>query len=231
MTTDKIKKFITGEFKGWGKYERIIFPFVIVLIALISISAKDTPLALISALCGITATITAGKGKISCYGFGMAANICYSCISFNNRFWGHLCLNMLYYFPMQFVGIAKWKKHLKKETQEIYKTKLTTKEKVIYSLVSAILIAVLYFILLKCNDQSPLKDSVTTVISIVAFILAVKRCIEQWYIWAVVNGVSAIMWFGAYLNGSHCLATVLMWTTYFILGFYFLCKWKKELNC
>ena len=118
----KIVEFIKKEFEGWGKYERIIFPLEILLIVLISIYMKDKTAALISAICGICATILAGKGKISCYFFGMMANICYSYISFKNSLWGNLGLNMLYYFPMQFVGIAKWKNHLKKETQEIYKT-------------------------------------------------------------------------------------------------------------
>ena len=93
---------------------------------------KDKPVALVSAICGVCATILAGKGKISCYIFGMLANICYSYISFKNQFWGNLALNMLYYFPMQFVGISKWKNHLKEETQEIYKTRLNLKERIIY---------------------------------------------------------------------------------------------------
>lgn len=225
-----IVEFIKGELKGWGKIERIIFPAEIILIALISIYMKDKTVALISAICGICATITAGKGKISCYMFGMISNICYSYISFKNGFWGNLCLNMLYYFPMQFVGIAKWKNHMKQDTKVIYKTRLSDTERIIYLLCALVLSAVGYFILLKYNDKNPLIDSTTTVLSIIAFILTVKRCIEQWYIWTIVNALCTVMWIGAYLNGSHCFATILMWFTYFVLGLYFLAQWDKEIK-
>lgn len=225
-----IIKFIKGELKGWGKIERIIFPAEIILIALISIYMKDKTVALISAICGICATITAGKGKISCYLFGMISNICYSYISYKNGFWGNLCLNMLYYFPMQFVGIANWKNHLKQDTKTIYKTKLSDKERIIYTIGVIVLSIIGYFILLKYHDKNPVIDSVTTVLSIIAFILTVKRCIEQWYVWTIVNALCVVMWIGAYLNGSHCFATILMWLTYFVLGIYFWAQWDKEIR-
>jgi len=222
--------FIKKEFEGWGKYERFILPALILVIVTISIYMKDTPVALISAICGICATILAGKGKISCYVFGMLSNICYSYISYKNLFWGNLALNMLYYFPMQFVGIANWKKHMKKDKQEIYKTKLTKKELFIYIVCASVLIISLSFILSYFNDLNPIIDSVTTIVSIFAFIFTVKRCVEQWYAWTIVNFLCVIMWIGAYLNGSHCFATILMWLTYFILGIYFLANWNKELK-
>ncbi len=226
----KIVEFIQGELKGWGKTERFIFPPVILLILIISIYMKDEPAALISAICGIIATVTAGKGKISCYMFGMICNICYSYISFKNHFWGNLCLNMLYYFPMQFVGIAKWKDHIQKETQTVYKTSLGKTERIIYSLTAILLCIIGYFVLLKIHDSNPAIDSVTTILSVIAFILTVKRCIEQWYLWTIINALCVIMWIGAYINGSHCFATILMWSTYFILGLYFLHNWKKEIK-
>ena len=66
--------------------------------------------------------------------------------------------------------------------------------------------------------------------SILGLFLTVKRCIEQWYVWIIVNGLSAIMWIIAYTHGSNCFATVLMWLIYFILSFYFLYNWKIEIN-
>ena len=225
-----ILEFAKGELQGWGKYERIIFPLEIILITLIAIYMKDKTAALISAVCGICATITAGKGKISCYMFGMISNICYAYISFKTQLWGHLCLNLLYYFPMQFVGISKWKKHMKQDKREIYKTKLSDKERIIYSVFGLISIIILYFILQKFGDSNSIMDSMTTVLSVIAFILTVKRCIEQWYLWSVVNIASVIIWIYAYLNGSHCFATILMWSTYFVLGLYFLHNWQKEIR-
>ena len=225
-----IVEFIKKELSGWGKFERIIFPLEILLIILISIYMKDNKVALVSAVCGISYTILAGKGKISCYLFGLAGTFCYSFISFKNALFGNLALYALYYFPMQVFGIFKWKKHLKVDSQEIEKTKLSSKERVVYFSLACICSIILAFILWKLNDQSPIIDSVTSVFSIIGLILTVKRCIEQWYIWLVVNGLSVMMWIQAYLNGSNCFATILMWATYFVLSIYFLHTWNKEVR-
>ena len=225
-----IMEFTKKELSGWGKIERIIFPLEILLIILISIYMKDNKVALVSAVCGISYTILAGKGKISCYLFGLAGTFCYSFISFKNALYGNLALYALYYFPMQVAGIFKWKKHLKSDTQEIEKTKLSKKERIIYSLIAVLGSVILAYVLWKLNDQNPIIDAITSVFSIICLILTVKRCIEQWYIWFVVNGLSMVMWIQAYLNGSNCFATILMWATYFVLSIYFLHTWNKEMR-
>ena len=225
-----ILEFINKEFSGWGKVERILFPLGILLIIAISLYMNDTKIALISAICGITYTIFAGKGKISCYLFGLSGTLCYSYLAWVNGLYGNLALYLAYYFPMQIFGIFRWSKHLKKDSQEIIKTKLSNKERVIYCTVLFISCIIGYFILKSLNDASPLIDSITSFLSICGLILTVKRCIEQWYIWFIVNGLSIIMWIEAYTHNPNCFATILMWGTYFILSIYFLYTWKKEIR-
>ena len=78
----KLIDFIKEEFKNFGKYERFLFPLVILAIIIISLIMKDNKIALVSAVCGISYTILAGKGKISCYFIGMLGTFCYSYLSF-----------------------------------------------------------------------------------------------------------------------------------------------------
>ena len=224
------KEFIQKELSGWGKYERIIFPAEILLIIILSVIIKDNKIALISAICGISYTILAGKGKISCYLFGLMGTLCYAFIAFKNYLFGNVGLYICYYFPMQLVGIFKWRQHLKKETNEIQKIRLSNKERIIYTILGIFFTIICYFVLIKYHDKNPIFDSITTIFSIFGLLLTVKRCIEQWYVWIVVNGLSAIMWIQAYLNGSNCFATVIMWVTYFILAVYFLINWEKDIQ-
>ena len=225
-----LKEFIQSELKGWGKAEGIVFPLEILLIIVLSFLINDSKIALVSAICGISYTILAGKGKISCYAFGLCGTLCYSYLSFVNNLFGNLALYMLYYLPMQIVGIFRWKKHLKKDSGEIIKTKLSVKERLIYLILTIIISLAVSFILKYTGDASPFIDGTTTVFSILGMLLTVKRCIEQWYVWILVNGLSALMWIEAYIQGSNCLATVIMWLTYFILAFYFLAGWRKEIK-
>jgi len=225
-----VTNFLKNEFSGWGKFERILFPLIILSIVCISIIMKDNKVALISAICGISYTILAGKGKISCYYIGLTGTVCYAFLSFKNALYGNLLLYSLYYFPMQILGIFKWRKHLKEDSGEIIKTKLSNKERRFYFLAATLVSLITAQILSKAGDATPYIDSITTVFSVVGLLLTIKRCIEQWYIWIIVNGLSAIMWVQAYLNGSNCFATILMWLTYFGLAFYFLHTWKKEIK-
>ncbi|MBE7713554.1 MAG: nicotinamide mononucleotide transporter [Cyanobacteria bacterium SIG26] len=222
--------FVKKELDGWGKYEKVVFPVCVLSIILMSILINDSKIALISAICGISYTILAGKGKISCYFIGLCGTLCYSFISWQNGLFGNLALYLLYYLPMQILGIFKWKQHLKKDIQEIKKTRLSNKDKVIYFSTTLVLTILCYFILISLNDKSPIFDAITSVFSIAGLLLTVKRCIEQWYIWFVVNGLSMVMWIEAYLNGSNCFVTIMMWAIYLILSVYFLYTWKKELN-
>lgn len=226
----KTAEFIKKELTGWGRIERILFPLGIMLIILISLYMNDSKIALISAICGISYTILAGKGKISCYLFGLLGTLCYAYLAFKNGLYGNLILYLMYYFPMQILGIFQWKRHLKKESQEIIKTTLSNKERLVYLFAIVIFTAAAYFALRYFQDKNPLIDSVTSVLSVAGLLLTVKRCIEQWYVWFVVNGLSVVMWTEAYLHGSNCFATILMWGTYFILAIYFFYSWRKELK-
>ncbi len=226
----KIIEFIKKELSGWGKVERILFPLTILLITVISLCMNDTKIALISAVCGISYTILAGKGKISCYIIGICGTLCYSYLAWKNGLYGNLALYLAYYFPMQIFGIFRWSKHLKKDSQEIIKTYLQKKEQIIYGTVLTLACVICYFVLKNLHDANPVIDAVTSVLSVGGLILTIKRCIEQWYLWFIVNGLSTIMWIEAYQNGSNCFATILMWGIYFILSIYFLYTWKKELK-
>lgn len=223
-------ELIKSEFKNWGKYERVLFPLVLILTVIISVIIGDNKVALVSAICGMSYTILAGKGKISCYFIGMIGTFCYSYLAFKNGFYGNLALYMLYYLPMEIIGILKWRKHLKKDIREIIKTRLSNKDRVIYALVAVISSIVLSLILKIFNGSTPYLDATVTVLSIIGQLLTVKRCVEQWHVWFIVNLLSLIMWVFAYINGSNCFATIIMWAVYLVLSVYFLQTWKKEMS-
>ena len=197
---------------------------------IISFLMHDSKIALVSAICGIGYTILAGKGRVSCYFIGITGTVCYSYISFINGFFGQLALYALYYLPMEIIGIYKWSKHLKKESREIEKTRLSDKQRFIYLFCAALITVIFSFILKFTGDAKPVMDSFTTVFSVLGQFLTVKRCIEQWYVWFFVNLISLIMWIYAYINGSNCFATIIMWSVYLVLAIYFLNYWQKELK-
>lgn len=230
MNLNEIKNFITTELKGWKKGEIIALSIVFAFIFINAYLVKDSSIAVISAICGILYSSMAGKGKISCYFFGLCGTGCYSYLSFQNALWGNLILYMGYYLPMQIGGIFAWKKHLKDETQEIIKTSLSNKQRVVAFSLATIMCICAIFIIKVFQGSNPVLDGITTVLSVFGMYFTVKRCIEQWFMWMIVNGLSALMWLNLILHGAKTYSTFIMWVVYFVLSVYFYICWKKEIK-
>lgn len=226
----KIIQFVKQELKGWKKFEIIGLAVVLFIILTSTFTLKDSLAAVVNAICGILYTIIAGKGKVSCYFFGLAGSGSYIYLAFQNALWGNLLLYLCYYIPMQILGIFRWKKHLNKNTHEIIKTHLTKSELIKLTAISIIGCITSIVFLKHFGDSSPVIDGITTALSIAGMYLTVRRCIEQWIVWMIVNGLSVIMWLKLVIDGTKAYATVIMWSVYFILAIYFYIMWKKDLN-
>ena len=190
----------------------------------------DSWIAIISAFCGITYTILAGKGVPICYPIGATGSCFYAYLSFASHLWGNLLLYICYYIPMQIIGFFKWNKNLKSDKYEIIKTTLSKKERITLIVISISITILTILILAHFGDKNPVIDGITTILSILGMYLTVKRCIEQWIVWIIVNGLSFIMWLDIALKGAKVYSTVFMWSVYFILAIYFFIIWKKEIK-
>lgn len=191
---------------------------------------KDSPIAFISAFFGITYTILAGKGTPICYIFGVMGSSFYGYLAFHNALWGNLLLYMGYYVPMQILGYFRWQNYLKSNSYEIVKTSLNKKEISWLIIISFLACLIVACILTVSKDKSPIIDSITTVLSIAGMYLTVRRAIEQWWFWMIVNGLSAFMWTKIALSGEKVYSTVIMWSVYFLLAIYFYITWKREIT-
>ena len=226
----KIHSFCKGEFfTCWTVFDHIWLAFCTVSIILISITLKDTLMGIIAAVTATFYTIFAGKGKISCYLFGIINTLLYGYISYEAKLYGEVMLNWLWYLPMMFAGMFFWKRNMNKSTETVYKSFLSIKERAVTALLSLEGIAVYAFILHKMGDRSPVLDSTTTILSVTAMILTVKRCIEQWLIWTLVNVLSIWMWLLVYLKEGSSVAILLMWVMALANGIIFFIQWKKDL--
>lgn len=81
------------------------------------------------------------------------------------------------------------------------------------------------------NDPQPYKDSVTTVLSVIAMFLMVKTYMEQWVLWVIVNTVSVVMWIVVLYRGDdHAGLMVIMWLFYLANSLNGLRIWNKSAN-
>ena len=202
----------------------------ILFIVLHALIRGDYIVAVISAICGITYTVFAGYGAPICYLFGVLGSGFYIFLSFQNALWGNLLLYLLYYIPMQTIGFFKWNKNLKEGKNEIVKISIDKNELKVISLITILLCTIAVGVLYYLHDTHPILDGITTMTSIAGMYLTVKRALEQWLAWMIVNALSLIMWLQVAISGEKVISTVVMWAVYLFLAFYFYFEWKKEIN-
>ncbi len=222
----KFRSFIRRESAGWQLWEIIYVLFCTSAIGVISFIMGSSIIGIASALTGTLYTMLAGKGKISCYCFGIFNSASYGYISFSQKLYGDAMLNWFWYLPMMFAGIIFWRKKMDDQSCVI-KNRLNSRQRIFTVSACVCGIAAYAAVLRHLGDAQPVTDSITTVLSVAAMILTVRRCVEQWLMWIIVNAVSVMMWYRVYLNGDENIATLLWWIIMLITGVIFFIQWSK----
>ena len=225
---ESFKKYIKSELTGWKPFNVIWLAIATAVILGLSIYWKDTWMSLLAAITGVWCVILTGKGKRSSFIFGLINVIFYAIVAFQAKYYGEVMLNALYYLPMNFVGWFAWKKHMNDDTGEVVKERLTVKKSVVVYALTAVAIFAYGLILKALGGNLPYIDSMSTVISVVAQVLSIKRLMEQWVLWIVVDVVTVIMWAVHFAQGGEKIATLAMWSVYLVNAFIMFIRWYKE---
>lgn len=228
MDKGSFRKFIRSEMTGWKVPDIIWLAVATAVILGLSIYWKDNWISLVSAITGVWCVILTGKGKRTSFVFGIINVIFYAIVAYSAKYYGEVMLNVLYYLPMNFVGWFAWKKHMNDNTGEVIKERLPLKKGVVVYLLTAVAIFVYGLILRALGGNLPFIDSMSTVISVVAQILSIKRLMEQWVLWIVVDVVTVIMWAVHFAHGGETIATLAMWSIYLVNAFIMFYRWYKE---
>ena len=194
----------------------------------ISIYQEDTFLGIAASVTGVICVILTGMGKISNYIFGTVNTILYAIAAWKARYYGDVMLNLLYYLPTNIIGWVAWKKNLNKETKQVYMRRMTWKQDVLLGVVSVAGVLGYSLILKLLGGNLPLIDSMSTVFSVIAQILLIKRFTEQWVIWIIVDVVSVIMWIVALFTEAQSVAVLLMWCVFLANAIIMFVIWLRE---
>jgi nicotinamide mononucleotide transporter len=134
----------------------------------------------------------------------------------------------IYYVLASVYGFICWKWAISRKTKEIATETLKiahTPRRLIMplSIVCTLLTFTIAFILISFTDSNvPWWDSVTTSLSIVAMWLMARKYIEQWWVWLVVDVVSA----GVYIY-KDLYFTAGLYALYAIIAYFGYKKWKE----
>lgn len=165
------------------------------------------------------------KQKVSLWIFGFLCSSLYVVVFFQSKFYADMSLQF-YYLGVSVFGWISWKAG-KPENRKELPVKRTTPISGAIILITALVFYFLYYFILSEYTDSPLPkaDAFTTALSIVATWMLARKMIEHWWLWIIVDSVSAGLYFYKALYPTAILFVI--YTIMAIIGYQ---QWKKSLQ-
>ncbi len=112
-----------------------------------------------------------------------------------------------------------------REKEELQVTRLTFRIGIILTIVFVLLYLAMWIVLTRLTDSPvPVRDAFITSLSIIATWMLARKIYEHWYLWIVVNFVSAVLFM---TRGLY--PTVILYIVYGVMSFGGLVAWKKTI--
>ena len=179
------------------------------------------------AIAGIIYVFLEIRQHIWLWPVGIVTSAVYVWIFFSGKLYADMSLQV-YYLVISFLGWYWWLKGGRRNggrNEFLSVTRLKVKTGICLALVFVLLYAGIWFILSSFTDSPvPGWDSFVTSLSIVATWMLARKIYEHWYIWILVNAVSAILFF---TRGLY--PTVILYIIYGIMSFSGLHVWKRTI--
>ena len=173
---------------------------------------------------------------------GLVTSAVYIWVFFTSKFYADMSLQG-YYLVISCLGWYWWTRGKKRrlrskptkfreteagewESGELQVTRLKLRTGIVLAIVFVLLYIIMWFVLTKLTDSPvPVRDSFITSLSIIATWMLARKIYEHWYLWIVVNFVSAVFFL---TRGLY--PTVILYTVYGIMSFVGLAAWKKTIK-
>ena len=164
------------------------------------------------------------KQKASLWIFGFLCSALYVVVFFQSKFYADMSLQF-YYLGVSVFGWISWKAGKPENRKELPVKRTTPLSGAIILIIALVLYFLYYFILSEYTDSPlPKADAFTTALSIVATWMLARKMIEHWWLWIIVDSVSAGLYFYKALYPTAILFVI--YTIMAIIGYR---QWKKSL--
>jgi nicotinamide mononucleotide transporter len=123
-------------------------------------------------------------------------------------------------------GRISEKESIMAKKEELQVTRLKFRTGVILMVVFVFLFFFMWLVLTRLTDSPvPVRDSFITSLSIIATWMLARKIYEHWYLWIVVNFVSAVLFL---TRGLY--PTFILYIVYGVMSFAGLIEWKKTIK-
>lgn len=169
----------------------------------------------------IISTIFASKNSIHTWWTGLISCLLFFITFFHVKLYADATLQ-LFFIATCIYGWINWKKR-SSQTKQLPITKIKFKQLIFFIAFSLFMTLIYGYALFKMTDASnPFWDSVILTFSILGQFLIMKRKIENWYMWFIVDSIAIPLY---YLKGLYL--TSLLYMALLVIGVYGYLNWRK----
>lgn len=165
-------------------------------------------------------------GRREGYLAGLYNSMAYSVLAYDNGLYGEVYLNLLFYLPTGVIGYFLWLRHSTLNNVVVMRQATWPARAWIGLCCGLCTLAFGWFLGLNPNQNTPLIDASTTVLSVTATFLMMLRYKEQWALYILLNVLSIVMWVLRVMDGSEAGGVmVLMWSLFLLNAMFGLWRW------
>lgn len=190
------------------------------------IVTNATPMTWALSMVGIMFVLGVSTGNKYAQILGAILVAMYGYLSYSAGFYGNMAVNLAIILPMQLYGAYQWVRT--SDTNGVVVRPLRPNQRIGVG-ASAVALSIIGVLLcMVFGSNLPVHDGISSALVIVATLLMVLRCKEQWYLWIPYNTLECIMWFFAASLAPEILAVFVMRVIFLInsiIGYY---NWSKK---
>ena len=198
----------------------------------ITVWLRNNYIEVFGAVTGIIYVFLEIRQNIWLWPLGIVTSAVYIWVFFTSKFYADMSLQV-YYLAISILGWYWWARGGRmgegengRKGDELAVTHLTIRIGLILLSVFIFLFIATWYVLMEMTDSPvPAWDAFITSLSVVATWLLARKIYEHWYLWIVVNSVSAVIFFARGLY-----PTVILYIIYGLMSFVGLVEWKKGMR-
>ncbi|MBO5352988.1 MAG: nicotinamide mononucleotide transporter [Lachnospiraceae bacterium] len=207
----------------WGLW---LASLTVVLLSYL-LSGSGDLLNLTSSLIGVTALIFVAKGHVLGQILTVLFSIFYGVISFFFTYYGEMITYLFMTAPMAIVAAVEWIKHPYKNSQEV-KVHHVTKRQLFFMSISAVLVTILFYFILKALDTANLTFSTISITtSFVASYLTFLRSPYYAIGYSANDMVLIVLWILASMENLSYLPMVACFVMFLCNDLYGFYNWRR----
>ncbi|MDE7337385.1 MAG: nicotinamide riboside transporter PnuC, partial [Clostridia bacterium] len=178
----------------------------------------------ITGLFGLSCVLFAAKGKVIGILFTWVMIVFYSILSYKNKYYGEVFINVCMMFPMTIISLVAWIKNLGKDyvvkVNSIKKTEII----IVFAVACAAFVA-FYFILRALGTSQLIFSTISIVTSVLATYFQSRRSKYGFLAFLVNDAVLCVLWLFATLEDVKNVAMLTAVSLYVVSDIYGFISW------